>query len=125
MRKRAELLHRDDGTVPTIVPETRQNSVSRANASQLDRSVKWNGTPDLVLIVPEIVPVGGIDGVNSAPWHRLAARWARRRPGHDRRWLSLTPEGYTQAITQPLKPTGRVSRTTAAAIPGHALSVSF
>jgi hypothetical protein len=28
------------GTVPTIVPETRQNSVSRANASQLVRSGK-------------------------------------------------------------------------------------
>ncbi len=28
------------GTVPTIVPETRQNSVSRANASQLARSGK-------------------------------------------------------------------------------------
>src|SRR5260370_17791614 len=29
------------GTVPTIVPETRQNSVSRANATQLASSVKW------------------------------------------------------------------------------------
>jgi hypothetical protein len=29
------------GSVPTIVPETRQNSVSRAYASQLARSVKW------------------------------------------------------------------------------------
>src|SRR6058998_1058580 len=28
------------GTVPTIVPETRQNSMSRANASQLARSGK-------------------------------------------------------------------------------------
>ena len=27
--------------VPTIVPVTRQNSVSRANASQLARSWKW------------------------------------------------------------------------------------
>ena len=34
-------------TVPTIVPATRQNSVSRANASQLDRSVKWKRLKDL------------------------------------------------------------------------------
>ncbi len=35
------------GTVPTIVPETRQNSVSRAYASQLARSVKWKRVKDL------------------------------------------------------------------------------
>jgi hypothetical protein len=35
------------GTVPTIVPETRQNSVSRAHASQLARSVKWKNVKDL------------------------------------------------------------------------------
>jgi len=35
------------GTVPTIVPETRQNSVSRANTSQLARSVKWKRVKDL------------------------------------------------------------------------------
>ena len=35
------------GTVPTIVPETRQNSVSGANASQLTRSGKWKKVKDL------------------------------------------------------------------------------
>ena len=34
-------------TVPTIVPETRQNRVSRAYASQLARSVKWKKMKDL------------------------------------------------------------------------------
>jgi hypothetical protein len=38
---------RGRGTVPTIVPETRQNSVSGANTSQLDRSMKWNRVKDL------------------------------------------------------------------------------
>jgi NAD(P)-dependent dehydrogenase (short-subunit alcohol dehydrogenase family) len=38
---------RDGSTVPTIVPETWQNSASRANASQLDRSVKWKRVKDL------------------------------------------------------------------------------
>jgi hypothetical protein len=33
--------------VPTIVPETRQNGVFRANASQRDRSVKWKKLKDL------------------------------------------------------------------------------
>jgi hypothetical protein len=36
-----------DGTVPTIVPETRQNSAPRADASQLARSVKWKRVKDL------------------------------------------------------------------------------
>ena len=35
------------GSVPTIVPETRQNSVSRAYASQFARSVKWKRVKDL------------------------------------------------------------------------------
>jgi hypothetical protein len=35
------------GTVPTIVPETRQNSVSTANTSQLARSAKWKRVKDL------------------------------------------------------------------------------
>jgi hypothetical protein len=34
-------------TVSTIVPETRQNIASGANASQLDRSVKWKRVKDL------------------------------------------------------------------------------
>jgi hypothetical protein len=35
------------GTVPKIVPETRQNSASRANSSQLARSLKWKRVKDL------------------------------------------------------------------------------
>ena len=35
------------GPVPTIVPETRQKSAARANASQLDRFVKWKKVNDL------------------------------------------------------------------------------
>ena len=38
---------RSTGTVPTIVPETRQNSVSRAYASQLARSLMWKRVKDL------------------------------------------------------------------------------
>jgi hypothetical protein len=33
--------------VPTIVPAARQNSISRANASQLARSGKWKKVKDL------------------------------------------------------------------------------
>jgi hypothetical protein len=40
-------LDRREGNVPAIVPETRQNSVARANGSQVARFVKWKNEKDL------------------------------------------------------------------------------